>query len=41
MVLLEKLDEKQKDTSKRGAFYYRFDAAKYRKYLEEGFLFEV
>lgn len=41
MNLLQKMDEKQKETSKRGAFYYQFDADRYRQYLEEGFLFEV
>ncbi|GAA4406185.1 NUDIX domain-containing protein [Nibrella viscosa] len=41
MNLLQKLEEKQKDTSKRGAFYYQFDAERYRQYLEKGFLFEL
>ena len=41
MNLLRKLDEKQKDTSKRGAYLYQFDAERYRQYLNKGFLFEV
>lgn len=41
MNLLEKLDEKQKETSRRGAHYYRFDARRYRDYQEQGFLFDL
>jgi len=41
MDLLEKLDEKQKDTSKRGAFYFRFDPERYQQYLRDGFLFAL
>lgn len=41
MNLLQKLDEKQKETSRRGAFYYRFDPQRYRQYLDKGFLFEL
>ena len=37
--LLIKLDEKDKSTSKKGAFLYRFDYDKYRKLEESGFNF--
>lgn len=37
--LLIKLDEKDKSTSKKGAFLYRFDYEKYRKLEESGFNF--
>ena len=39
--LLIKLDEKDKDSSKKGAFYYRFDHKKYQKLVGEGFLFKL
>jgi hypothetical protein len=41
MGLLEKLDEKEKETSKKGAFYYRFNKAKYEELLEKGFNFDL
>ncbi|MCU0340865.1 MAG: NUDIX hydrolase [Spirosomaceae bacterium] len=41
MNLLHKLKEKQKGTSRRGAFYFRFDEKTYHELLEKGFLFEV
>ncbi len=41
MGLLEKLDEKEKVTSKKGAFYYRFKKQKYQELLLKGFNFEV
>jgi ADP-ribose pyrophosphatase YjhB (NUDIX family) len=41
MNILEKLDVKDKSTSKKGAFLYRFDKKKYNKFLEEGFLFDL
>jgi len=41
MNLLKRLDEKDKSTSKRGAFLYRFDKKKYNKLIEKGFHFEL
>jgi hypothetical protein len=41
MDLLEKLDEKEKETSKKGAFYYRFNQKKYDELLQKGFDFEI
>ena len=41
MELLERLDEKEKETSKKGAFYYRFNQEKYVELIEKGFNFEV
>lgn len=41
MDILEKLDVKDKSSSKKGAFLYRFDKKKYNKFLEEGFLFDL
>lgn len=37
--LLEKLDEKEKETSKKGAFYYKFNKEKYLLYTDMGLLF--
>ena len=37
--ILKKLDEKEKQSSKRGAFYYVFDKAKYKKLQYEGMKF--
>lgn len=37
--LLEKLDEKEKESSKKGAFYYKFNKEKYLLYTEKGLLF--
>jgi hypothetical protein len=39
MDILEKLDDKDKNNSKRGAYYYKFNKEKYDKGLEEGFNF--
>ncbi len=39
--LLVKLNEKEKESSKKGAFYYKFDHRKYQKYAEQGFHFEL
>lgn len=39
MDILEKLDEKDKKGSKRGAFYYMFNKEKYDHLLEQGFYF--
>lgn len=41
MDILEKLDEKDKKNSKRGAFYYMFNKEKYDKLLEQGFYFNL
>ena len=41
MNILEKLEVKDKSTSKKGAFLYRFDKKKYNKFLEEGFIFDL
>jgi hypothetical protein len=41
MGLLEKLDEKEKETSKKGAFYYKFNKTKYEELLERGFNFDL
>lgn len=41
MGLLEKLDEKEKETSKKGAFYYQFHQKKYDELLEKGFNFDL
>ena len=39
MDILEKLDEKDKNASKRGAYYYRFNKEKYDRRLEDGVVF--
>jgi 8-oxo-dGTP diphosphatase len=41
MNLLQKLDEKQKDTSKRGAYLYQFDPVRYQQFQQDGFLFNL
>jgi len=41
MNILEKLDAKDKSSSKKGAFLYRFDKKRYDKFLQEGFLFDL
>jgi hypothetical protein len=41
MDLLEKLEEKEKETSRKGAWYYRFDPKKYEDLLNRGFNFEL
>lgn len=41
MDLLEKLEEKEKETSRKGAWYYRFDPNKYEDLLKMGFNFEL
>lgn len=41
MDILEKLDEKDKSTSKKGANLYRFDKEKYTALTEKGFVFEI
>jgi len=39
--VLEKLDEKDKDSSKKGAFYYCFNEKNYKKLTEMGFYFNI
>lgn len=39
--VLVKLDEKDKTTSKRGAYLYKFDHKRYKKLTEKGFDFEI
>lgn len=41
MGLLEKMDEKEKETSKKGAFYYKFNQKKYEELIQKGFNFEL
>ena len=41
MNLLQKLKEKQKGTSRRGAYYFRFDEKRYQELAAKGFLFEI
>ncbi|MCG9972926.1 NUDIX hydrolase [Christiangramia crocea] len=39
--VLNKLEEKDKSTSKRGAFLYKFNYVNYQKLLRQGFNFEI
>lgn len=41
MDLLDKLEEKDKSSSKKGAFLYRFNTEKYQELLSKGFYFSV
>ena len=41
MNLLEKLDEKEKKTSKKGAFYYKFIPSRYEEFINNGFYFNL
>lgn len=41
MDLLEKLEEKEKTTSRKGAFYYCFNQKKYDELVERGFNFDL
>lgn len=41
MDLLEKQEEKEKESSRKGAWYYRFDQKKYQDLLNRGFNFEL
>lgn len=41
MNILKKLDEKERRTSKRGAYYYKFNKVKYDKLLKQGFYFSL
>lgn len=41
MNLLEKLNEKEKNTSRKGAFYYKFIREKYESFTKNGFYFNL
>jgi 8-oxo-dGTP diphosphatase len=41
MNLLQKYDEKEKETSKKGAFYYRFISERYDSFRKNGFYFNL
>jgi 8-oxo-dGTP diphosphatase len=41
MDILEKLEEKEKQTSKKGAFYYRFIKERYKRLIKNGFYFNL
>ncbi len=41
MNLLDKLEIKDKENSRRGAFYYRFNQNKYESYLKTGKRFSL
>jgi len=41
MNILEKLDEKEKEPSKKGAFYFRFIRERYKKLVQNGFYFNL
>jgi len=41
MGILEKLDEKEKLTSKKGAFYYKFNKETYERLKQNGFYFNL
>ncbi len=41
MDILEKLDEKEKETSKKGAYYYKFIREKYEGFKQKGFYFNL
>lgn len=41
MNLLEKQNEKERETSKKGAWYYRFNEEKYNEFTNSGFFFNL
>jgi 8-oxo-dGTP diphosphatase len=41
MGILEKLDEKERETSKKGAFYYKFNKERYEGLAQNGFYFNL
>jgi 8-oxo-dGTP diphosphatase len=41
MGILEKLVEKERVTSKKGAYYYKFNEGTYRKLIQNGFYFNL
>jgi len=41
MGILEKLDEKERETSKKGAYYYKFNENTYNRLIQNGFYFNL
>lgn len=41
MGILEKLDEKEKETSKKGAYYFKFNEEEYKRLITNGFYFNL
>jgi 8-oxo-dGTP diphosphatase len=41
MNILEKLDEKERETSKKGAYYYKFNEERYEIHKKQGFFFSL
>ena len=41
MTLLDKQEDKERETSKKGAWYYRFNEEKYRELMRNGFFFNL
>ncbi len=41
MNILERLDEKEKETSRKGAYYYTFIRERYESFRENGFFFSL
>lgn len=41
MNILEKLEEKERETSKKGAFYYQFNTEMYKTFRDLGFYFNL
>ena len=41
MNILKKLDEKDKSSSKKGAYLYKFEKARYKKLLSQGYDFRI
>ena len=41
MGILEKLDEKERETSKKGAYYYKFNEDTYKRLRQNGFYFNL
>jgi len=41
MGILEKLEEKEKETSKKGAWYYKFNEDNYKRLKQNGFYFSL
>jgi 8-oxo-dGTP diphosphatase len=41
MGIIEKLEEKEKETSKKGAYYYKFNKERYEKLEQNGFYFNL
>jgi 8-oxo-dGTP diphosphatase len=41
MEIIEKLDEKERETSKKGAYYYKFNKDSYERLKQNGFYFNL